>query len=130
MVNKKEFFLQAVGLSSVLPKIDNSTMLVPKLGNNITVVLKLAMQQTKHRQTIVKLQPSREDLTPSIDYSIIRDTSGLLGVKRKAGIWGLFFKKRLTEPMKITCWVLGKPRKGPKYSHADDMHAVFRIDIV
>ena len=63
-------------------------------------------------------------------YQIAKDPSGSLEIKRKSGVWGLYFKKRVIEPVKFNVWVSGQLKKGPTADHHMDLHAVFRIEIV
>ena len=90
----------------------------------------VSVEQTKNRRRVVKVQPARNDLMKSIVYQIIKDPSGSMEIKRKAGVWGLYFKKRVNEPMNFNVWVRGQLRKGPTTNHDVDLHAVFRIQIV
>ena len=98
-------------------------------SNNISVHLKLDRQQTRNRQRVVKLQPAREDLGHSLVYSIVQDPTGLLAIKRKAGVWGLFFSRRVSQPMVFHVRVKGELKKGPTSKHNFDLHALFKIEI-
>ena len=122
ILSRKEHFLETVGVGDLVS--------LRELSNNITVHLEVTQHQTRHRQTIVKLQPSRDDLTHSIDYNIVSDTSDLLSIRRKSGVWTLFFKKRISQPQKFQARVLGQMRKGPDSNHAIDLHAVFKIEVI
>ena len=122
-LSSKEHFLEAVGVSDLVTQ--------RSLGNNVTVHLVVTKDQTRHRQTLVKFQPSRDDLSHSIDYTIVSDTSsGLLNIRRKAGVWALFFKKRISQPQKFNANVVGQLRKGPTSPHDIDLHAVFKIEVI
>lgn len=121
--SSKEFFLQTVVV------LDTSKQ-IAQLGNNITVHMLLSVEQTKNRRRVVKLQPARSDLMQSIVYQIAKDPSGSMEIKRKSGVWGLYFKKRVTVPMNFNLWVRGQLKKGPTANHDIDLHAVFRIQIV
>lgn len=123
MQSSKEHFLETIGI------LDSSKK-IALLGNNITVQLMLTIEQTKNRRRVVKLQPARNDLMHSIVYDISKDPSKSLEIKRKAGVWGLYFKKRVTEPTSFTVWVRGQLKKGPTANHDIDLHAVLRIQIV
>ena len=122
-MNKTEAFITAISPLGGPPP-DHS------LSNNVTVHLKLTRDQTRHRQTIAKLQPARDDMLRSVDYSVVSDPSAQLAVRRKAGVWAVFFKKRISEPLKFTARLLGQLRKGPRSRHDIDLHAVFRIEII
>lgn len=121
--SSKDFFLETIGV------LDTSKQ-IAQLGNNITVHMLLSVEQTKNRRRVVKLQPARNDLMKSLVYQIAKDPSGSLEIKRKSGVWGLYFKKRVTEPTKFNVWVRGQLKKGPTANHDIDLHAVFRIEIV
>ena len=98
-------------------------------SKNISVHLMLDREQTRNRQRVVKLQPAREDLGHSLVYSIVEDPTGLLAIRRKAGIWGLFFSKRVSQPMVFHVRVRGELKKGPTSNHNFDLHALFKIEI-
>ena len=98
-------------------------------SKNISVHLMLDREQTRNRQRVVKLQPAREDLGHSLVYSIVEDPTGVLAIKRKAGIWGLFFRKRISQPMVFHVRVKGELKKGPTSNHNFDLHALFKIEI-
>ena len=121
--SSKDFFLETMGV------LDTSKQ-IAQLGNNITVHMLLSVEQTKNRRRVVKLQPARNDLMQSLVYQIAKDPSGSMEIKRKSGVWGLYFKKRVAEPMKFNVWVRGQLKKGPTANHDIDLHAVFRIEIV
>lgn len=104
--SSKDFFLETVGV------LDTSKQ-IAQLGNNITVHMLLSVEQTKNRRRVVKLQPARNDLMQSLVYQIAKDPSGSMEIKRKSGVWGLYFKKRVIEPMKFNVWVRGQLKKGP-----------------
>lgn len=108
----------------------DTTSKIPNLGNNITVHLVVSTDQTRNRRRVVKLQPARNDLMQSIVYQIAKDPSGSMEIKRKAGVWGLYFKKRVAEEVHFNVWVLGKLKKGPTSDHHLDLHAVFRIQVM
>ena len=119
----RENMLQAVGLVGV------EGVEGVHFSKNISVHLMLDREQTRNRQRVVKLQPAREDLGHSLVYSIVEDPSGLLAIKRKAGIWGLFFRKRVSQPMVFHVRVKGELKKGPTSNHNFDLHALFKIEI-
>ena len=119
----KQVFLETIGVLDVSNQI-------AQLGNNITVHLLLTTEQTKNRRRVVKLQPARNDLMQAVVYEIVKSPSDLLQIKRKSGVWGLYFKKRVTDPMSFNVWVKGQLKKGPTANHDIDLHAVFRIQIV
>jgi len=85
--------------------------------------------QTRNRRRLVKLQPARTDLMQSLVYQVVKDPSGSVEIKRKAGVWGLYFKKRVPGAMSFNVWVLGQLKKGPTGAHNHDLHAVFRIKV-
>jgi len=122
VLSSKELFLEAVGV----PDITNE---IAKLGNNITVHLKVTSDQTRNRRRLVKLQPARTDLMQSIVYQVVKDPSESVEIKRKAGIWGLYFRKRVAGPVSFNVWVQGQLKKGPTSVHDHDLHAVFRIKV-
>ena len=120
-----QLFLKAAeGLSEV------SSFEAKHFSNNITIHLKVTPKQTRHHLRIAKLQPSRNDLTHSIDYKIIRDPSNNLDIKREAGIWGLYFKRRMQKPSKFSARIVGKLQKGPSANHQRDLHALFKIEVI
>ena len=103
IMNQKEAFLDVVS---------------GKEGGNHRFKLQLVVnkEQTRNRQRILKLQPARTDLSKSVKYKLVSDDSGQLQIKRIAGIWGLFFKKRIAAPQNILAHIYGDPLKGPKFS--------------
>ena len=122
VLSSKELFLEAVGVPDV-------TQEIAKLGNNITVQLVVTSDQTRNRRRLIKLQPARTDLMQSIIYQVVKDPSGSVEIKRKAGVWGLYFRKRVAGPVSFNVWVLGQLKKGPTGRHSHDLHAVFRIKV-
>lgn len=84
--------------------------------HNYKINLNVTMEQTANRKRIVKLQPSRSDLIKSLDYRLIGDSSGQLILKRISGIWGLFFKKRVSDPQNFVAYIKGDPLRGPNFS--------------
>ena len=121
----KELFSEAEGELSELSSFE-----AKHFSNNITVHLRVSEEQTRHHLRIAKLQPSRNDLSHSIDYKIISDPSDNLDIKRKAGIWGLYFKRRVQKPSRITARIVGKLQKGPSANHQRDLHALFKIEVI
>ena len=120
----KENMLQAAGVTEV-EEVEEVT----HFSNNISVHLVLEREQTHNRQRVVKLQPAREDLGHSIVYTILTDPSGVMDIKRKAGIWGLFFRRRISQPRVFHVRVKGELKKGPTSNHKFDLHALFKIEI-
>ena len=124
----KENMLQAAGVKEEVLEMAEVVKAV-HFSNNISVHLKLDMEQTQNRQRVVKLQPAREDLGHSIVYTILTDPSGVMDIKRKAGIWGLFFRRRISQPGVFHVRVKGELKKGPTSNHKFDLHALFKIEI-
>ena len=123
----KENMLQAAGVKELEEVME--VMEVVHFSSNISVHLMLDRQQTHNRQRVVKLQSAREDLGHSVVYTIVKDPSGVLAIKRKAGIWGLFFRQRVSQPMVFHVRVKGELKKGPTSNHNFDLHALFKIEI-
>ena len=98
-------------------------------SRNISVHLVLDREQTENRQRVVKLQSARRDLDHSLVYSVVEDPTGVIHIKRRAGVWGLFFKQRIREPRVFTVRVKGQVKKGPTSNHNFDLHALFKIEI-
>ena len=98
-------------------------------SRNVSVHLILDREQTENRQRVAKLQSARKDLDHPLVYSIVKDPSGLMVIKRKYGVWGLFFKKRIVKPMVFHVRVKGELKKGPTSDHDLDLHALFKMEI-
>ena len=84
--------------------------------HNVRIDLKLKKEQTENRKRVLRLQPSRSDLVKTVNYLIVEDKSGELELKRKSGIWGLFFKNRVKNHGNYKLLIQGDPRKGPNFS--------------
>ena len=124
----RENMLQAAGVKEV-EEVEEVVEEVVHFSRNLSVHLVLERQQTENRQRVVKLQPAREDLGHSLVYSIVDDPTGVLAIKRKAGIWGMFFRRRISQPGVFHVRVKGELKKGPTSNHNFDLHALFKIEI-
>ena len=100
---------------------------------NYEIDLELHPDQTAHRRRIFKIQPATSDLVKSVEYNIVRDSSsGQLELKRKSGVWGLFFRRRVEEGGSGLYSVLirGHPVKGPSRPQSEVLNALVRIKVV
>jgi len=84
--------------------------------HNVRIDLSVQREQTENRKRVLRLQPSRSDLVNTLNIVIVEDRSGELELKRRSGIWGLFFKNRVKTPGNYMVRIQGDPRKGPNFS--------------
>jgi len=84
--------------------------------HDFKINMKVRKEQTRNRQRILRIQPSRSDLVKYLQYNLIEDPSGQLALNRRAGVWELFFKKRVDQPQNITVLIKGDPQEEPDVS--------------
>jgi hypothetical protein len=97
---------------------------------NYEIELELQPDQTAHRRRIFRIQPATSELVKSVDYSLVRDSSeGQLELKRKSGVWGLFFRRRVEGAQEYSVLIRGRPVKGPSRSDTEVLNALVRIAV-
>lgn len=72
------------------------------------MLIELKRSQTKHRRRILFLQPSTTDLEDHLTYEIDGLDKELFHIKRRDGIWGLFYRRRVREPSVHKITILSK----------------------
>ena len=50
-------------------------------------------------------------------------------IKRKGGVWGLYFRSRVHQPMDITVRIKGVQKKGPKWAHDKDLEFKINLEV-
>ena len=99
---------------------------------NFGLALEVRRDQTRNRQRLMRLQPSRLDLARSLRYSLVNDTSGKLVLRHvdSSGIWELFFKTRVDTPQDIEALISGDMPGDDQASLDNKINALVRITVV
>ncbi|CAL4061316.1 unnamed protein product, partial [Meganyctiphanes norvegica] len=83
------------------------------------IILKLALNQTKHRTRIIKLQPATKGLKKNVKYEIkYGNEDNVFDMTSKHGVSALHFKHRLHHPESFDLEITGTPID---YSKLDDL---------
>ncbi len=114
--------------------LDNVTDATLPAEKNYEIDLDLRPDQTAHRRRVFSIQPATSDLVKTVQYRIVRDTSGgQLDLKRKSGdgVWGLFFRRPVKREGQFSVLIRGWPAKGPSHHpHREALNALVRIRVV
>jgi hypothetical protein len=137
--DKKDDYLLPPDMLVAASGVGNVSSIMPseKL-ENFEIDLELRPDQTAHRRRVFKIQPATTDLVKSaVEYRIVRDPSGQLELKRKSGVWGLFFLQRVEireggAPLYFPVLIRGWPtaQQEPSQPGTHIFNALVRIKVV
>jgi len=100
------------------------------LNASVPLIMRVKLEQTKHRTNIIQLQPALRTLKDHVEYHIVKgNEGGHFNINKKRGIWSLHFRRRLKEESDFNLEIRGIDKKGDSKSE-ESLDLNVRIQVV